>query len=156
MLGRLFPRQFDNDYRGHWLGLVLFALAISLRAVQGANSVVLTRMVATGADGISLAGYSPAQEDALLSLFAVLGLYLLIVPLIGALALIRYRAMVPFLYLVLLATQLGVRALHMFHPAFAGQAGGPAPVGFYVNLGLLAATVLGFALSLMDRKPRAL
>ncbi|HWA91482.1 MAG TPA: hypothetical protein VG889_15705 [Rhizomicrobium sp.] len=151
MLGRLFPKAFDNDYRGHWLGLVLFALAIALRAAQGISTVVATRMVATTADGLSLDGYSPLQEAQVLSLFAVLGLYVVVIPFIGAISLIRYRAMVPFLYLMFLLTQLGVRALHNFHPAFLALDRGGNPSGFYVNLGLLAFTVLGFWLSLMYR-----
>lgn len=147
---RLFPKQLDNAYRGHWLGIVLFLLSAGLKAGQGIATIVSTRDIVTTADGISFAGYSAAQTDTVLSLFAVLGMYLLVVPLMGVVALIRYRAMVPQLYAVLLLTQLGTRALHAFHPAFAAEAGAAAPMGFYVNLGILGLTVLGFALSLTD------
>lgn len=154
MLDRLLPRQFDNNYRGHWLGIVLFVLSVGLKAIQGIASIVATRGVATSADGVSLAGYSAVQTDTVLSLFAVLGMYLLVIPLQSVVVLIRYRAMIPFLYLMLLLTQLGTRALHMLHPAFAALDRGPAPTGFYVNLVILGLTTLGFALSLTDRSAR--
>lgn len=43
MFDRLFPKQFDNLYRGHWLGLVLFMLVVTVKALQGIVSLLSTQ-----------------------------------------------------------------------------------------------------------------
>ena len=63
MLDRIFPRQFDNAYRGHWLGLVLFVLIIALKAIQGFNSIVWTHTTMVGADGIPVDSFSPVAAS---------------------------------------------------------------------------------------------
>jgi hypothetical protein len=58
--------------------------------------------------------------------------------------------MIPFLYLMLLAEQLAARILVYLHT----PDGAPAdhPIGFYVNVGILVLTAIGFLLSLIDRR----
>jgi hypothetical protein len=149
MLSRIFPRQFDNVFRGHWLGLWLFVPIVLLKMVIGVNSIISTRTVASTADGIPLDSYSAGAADAVVALFALLGLFQLLIALLGVVALIRYRAMIPFLYLVLLIQMLGNRALSLLHPiAQSGVSG--AHAGSVLSLGLLAATVIGFVLSLLN------
>ncbi|MFL6689231.1 MAG: hypothetical protein ACJ8IR_03450 [Alphaproteobacteria bacterium] len=149
MLDRIFPTVFDNRYRGHWLGVVLFVLVILLKAVQGVNSIVMTRKVMIGADGIPLDRFNSIAADTAVEMFSLLGMYLLVLPLIGAVAVFRYRSMIPFLFLMLLSVMLGSRALNYLHPIARTAATGVHPIGFYVNLGILALTVIGFALSLI-------
>ncbi|MFL5237617.1 MAG: hypothetical protein ACJ8EL_08440, partial [Rhizomicrobium sp.] len=90
MLSRIFPKAFDNSYRGHWLGLALFGIVILLKAIQGVNSIIMTRKVMIGADGIPLDSFNPIAVNIAIQMFALLGMYLLVLPLIGALALVRY------------------------------------------------------------------
>ena len=155
MLNRIFPKQLDNTYRGHWLGLVLFLLVIALRATQGINSMVITRSVITGADAIPLDTFSQPAANTLVAVFALLGVSSVMVSMIGLVALVRYRAMIPFLFLVLLLGQIGARVLLLINPIersadlsvnYAGQ-----PIGFWFNLGMLAVTVIGFLLSILNR-----
>jgi hypothetical protein len=155
MLEHIFPKQFDNAYRGHWLGLVLFVLVIALKAVQGFNSMVWTQQIMESADGIPIRTFGPVAAGEAILMFALLGMYLLVLPLISAVALLRYRAMVPFLLLMLLVVQLGARGVHLLHPTVAERAGSAEPVGFYVNLGILAATAMAFVLSLVRSAPGA-
>ena len=150
MLSRLFPKQIDNAYRGHWLAIWLLALVVLMKAVQGVESIVNTRSVISGADGISLAAFSASGADLFMSLFALLGLYLLIVPLLSGLVLIRYRAMIPIMYLMLLLLYGGSRLVQLLHPVVRADA---RPVGFYVNLIILALTLIGFGLSLLNTRP---
>jgi hypothetical protein len=149
MLERIFPKQFDNTYRGHWSGLVIFVAVIVLKALQCVESIVNTHDTAVQADGIDLAGFSASGANTVMSIFTLLGLYLLVIPAQSAVVLLRYRSMVPFLYFWFLLFQVATRALHMLHPAFAAEGRTPHPIAFYVNLGILAVTALGFALSLV-------
>ena len=155
MLGRIFPKQIDNNYRGHWLAIWLLLLVVALKATQGVESIGNTRDVATTADGISLDGFTAAGTDLVLGLFALLGLYLLVIPLQSLLVLIRYRAMIPLMYLYLLIVYAGGRMIALMHPiprsgdqamGFAGH-----PIGFHVNLAILGVTLIGFALSLYNK-----
>jgi hypothetical protein len=152
MLERLFPRQIDNTYRGHWLALWLLAVVLFVKGIQGFMSIIRTREIATGPDAISLAGLPPHGVDTVLSLFALLGLYVLVLPLQGAFVLLRYRAAVPLMYLMLLILYGAGRLLHMLHPSFIATEHGASPSGFYVNLAVLGVTLAGFALSLLDSR----
>ena len=152
MLGRVFPKTADNAYRGHWLGIVILAVVAAIKGIQGAMSIVNTRDTAINADGIPLDSYASAPAATVVAMFALLGMYVLVVPLQSIAVLIRWRSLVPFMLLSLLAVQLGGRALRMVRegwPDLANQ-----PVGFWINLALLAVTLLGFALSVTNRKPR--
>lgn len=145
MLGRLFPRQFDNVYRGHFLGLWIFVPIMLIKALQSLESVFNARSTAINADGIPLASFPPAAAEEIVSMFALLGLYLLVIPFQSAIVLLRYRSMVPFMYFCLLTLQISSRIFHTLTDAPQGG----HPIGFYVNLSIMAATALGFVLSLL-------
>jgi hypothetical protein len=149
MLERIFPKTFDNSYRGHPLGLWIFVVVVLFRAVQCVNSILLTRMVATGADGIPLDRFDAQGAKTVLAMFALLGLYSLAVPVISAVALVRYRSMIPFMYVMLLFVQVGARLLLWTRPIARATA---MPMGLWISLGLIALTAIGLALSLARRK----
>ena len=159
MLNRIFPKQFDNSYRGHWLAIWLFALVVLLKATQGVESIINTRNVVANADGISLDGFSAAGVETFLALFAILGLYVLVIPLQSLLVLIRYRAMIPFMYLLLLILYASNRGVLLLHPIVRSAAPamgfGGHPIGYYVNFVILVMTLIGFVLSLIGKRYRA-
>ena len=146
--GILFPKLIDNDFRGHWLALGLFGLFVALRLVMGANSAINARAVASGADGIPVDGLGSAG-DIVVRLFALQGFSTFVLALLALLVLIRYRAMVPLLFLVFLVELLGRRGLAVLNPM--AQPANGTPVGSYINLGLLLILVVGLALSLVGR-----
>ena len=152
MLNRIFPAQFDNTYRGHWLGLWLFIPIIVVKGIQSVDTVLLTRLVAVGPDAIPLDSFGAACTETVLSLFALMGMSLLILPLQGIVVLIRYRSMIPFMYLSLLVVLVGSRVIQFVHPLVRSNA---LPYGVIMNLAILAATVLGFVLSLHDKRENA-
>ena len=154
MLNRIFPKQIDNSYRGHRLAIWLFALVVLMELSMGTNSIVNTRSVATSADGIPLDQYGAAGADAVTALFAIAGLFRVLIALQGVLVLIRYRAMIPLMYLILLIVHLGSKALLLVHPvAKSGVA--TARLGSAFVLALLAMTLVGLVLSLLGRGYRA-
>ena len=151
MLHRIFPRQFDNIYRGHWLAIWILVPVVLLELVIGANSIINTRSVAMGADGIPLDRFGAEAATTVISLFALLGLSRLLFGLLGVMALIRYRAMIPFIYLLLLVLQLGSKALLLFHPAIRSLGHNTAS-GSTVILALIAMLLTGFVLSLLGER----
>jgi hypothetical protein len=152
ILGRLFPRQADNTFRGHRAALWLLGLFIALKLAMSVNSMVNTASVAAGADGLPLDSYGPAAAQTVLMLFALTALGQLTITVFALITLIRYRAMVPFIYLLLLGEQLARRFIVQDY-AVARTEGIPA--GWYVTLGLLALLTLGLVLSLLPARQRA-
>lgn len=156
----LFPKQIDNAFRGYRSAIAIFALIVTIKGIQGFVSMFDTYNVATGADGIALEQFNPAGVQAVLGMFVLLGMYVVVLPLQSLVVLIRWRALIPFMYLTLIAVQIGARvittlnpiprAIHEGAPSFAGY-----PVGFWVNIALISLTILGFILSLIPRGEKA-
>jgi hypothetical protein len=146
MFSRIFPAQIDNNYLGHRLAVWLLVPIVLLRAVIGFNSIFFTRTVATSADGLPLDSFTAAGAQTVLALFALLGLFSLLLALLGFVVLVRYRAMIPFLYLFLLIQELGNKAILLANP-ITSSAPSRTQAGSVVVLAILAMTLIGFVLS---------
>jgi len=149
MLSRLFPAQADNRYDGHRSALWLLGLLIALKLVVSVNSIFNTAAVAAGADGIPLDSYSPAAVRDVLTLFALTGLGQLALALIALTALIRWRALVPFLYLVSIGEQFARRLIVQEYAIARPES---SPIVWYVTYGVLALLALGLVLSLIPTR----
>lgn len=153
MWARIFPKQFDNVYRGHWAGMLLLTVVSFVKAAQGVTSIIDTRNTAMTADGIPVDSFPPLAANNVVLMFALLGFYLVLVPLQSALALVRYRSMIPLMFIWMLFVQIGARLLVFLHPvnpnaafSFTGHA-----IGFYVNVLVLVVTAVGFIFSVLSR-----
>ena len=147
MLQRLLPQRIDNTFRGHRLALWLFGVLVLMKGGIGLGTIFNGRSAATSADGIPLDTFSPAGEQAFVSLFAAWGLSQLMLNLIGLLVLVRYRAMVPFMFALLLLEHLSRRLIFVVLPIAST---GTSP-GFFVNLVFVAVMIVGLALSLRNQ-----
>ena len=151
MLDQLIPRPLDNAYHGHRLALWLFGLVLVMKIGMSLGSIFNGAVVASSADGLPLDAFTPAGAQTVVSLVALLGLAHLMPCLLGMLALVRYRALVPLLFALLLLEHLGRKVvLHFLPIARVGT-----PPGGGVNLVLLSLLTVGLALSLWGRsQPR--
>ena len=147
MFSRLFPQRIDNDYRGYTIALWLFGIVVLLRTVIGVNSILISHEVATSADGIPVDTFDAEAARAFLLIFALGGLRLLMLSLIGVVVLIRYRAMVPMLFALLVIEAMIRKVIVELHPIVRTRAPGPA-----MNVALSILMVLGLALSLAHRR----
>jgi hypothetical protein len=153
MLGRLFPKQVDNaSYRGHWLAIWLLVPIVLMKLAQNTASLVMSRNILTTVDRVPLDNYSAAAADTVIMMFALLSVYGLVIHLVAAVALIRYRALIPLMYLALLLVQVGSRAVLMLNPIARSDA--PSG-GLSINLVVLAITLIGFVLSLWPKREQA-
>jgi len=152
MLGRLFPSQVDNRFEGYRAALWLLGLFVALKLVMSVNSIFNTASVAQGADGIPLDSFGPAAAREVLELFALMALGQLALALIALAILIRYRALVPLIYLVLLGEYVASRFIIQ---SYAVARSGGVSAG-YVTIAIVGLLTLGLALSLMrSRAARA-
>ncbi len=151
MLERLFPKQLDNRFDGHRLALWLLGAYLALKLVMSVNSIVNAGSVASGADGFRLESYGGDGANAVLMLFALVALGQLTLTVLGITALLRYRAMIPFVFLLLLGEHAARRLIVQAYAVERSQA---VPVGAPVNLILLAVLIVGLALSLWPARAR--
>lgn len=156
MLGRIFPKRLDNDYRGYKLGiwllvlLLLFKTAISVNAL-GWNPMMSSHEVLQRADRIPLDTYGANAADAAVLLFAVWGVTHLVLNLLGFIALVRYRTMIPLIYLLMAIDHIGRKAAADAFPIVRVSDGS---VSVPVNLILIALLLIGFGMSLTTPKRR--
>ena len=148
MLSLLFPSFIDNRFRGQRLGYWLLAPVLFLKLGIALASIV-TPARANKADAIDLSSYSEAALRDAMTSTTLLGLLHLCIGLFCMLAMIRYRAMVPLIYLWLLAEFLGRRLVLEIYPM--ERVPGPSS-GSLVNLVLLALMGFGFALAVWPRR----
>jgi hypothetical protein len=146
-LNRIFPRRIDNTYRGHPIAFWLFVPVLVLKTGIALATIFNGRSAAQAADGIPLDSFGSSGAQAVVALFAIWGLAQLVFSVLGVLALTRYRAMIPFLFVLLLLEHLARKWILLVKPiARTGT-----PPGSYINVVLLALMIVGLALSLRSR-----
>ena len=144
----LLPRTIDNHYRGRKAALWIFGLVATMKFMMSMGVIFNGATALREADGVPLDTYPPAAAQTIVALFALFGLSTLILSLLCALSIVRYRSLVPFLFAVLLAEHLGRKTILYFIPMI--RTGNPP--GFAINMVLLALIVVGLALSLSRRR----
>jgi hypothetical protein len=152
MLERLFPRPVDNRYEGYKAALWLLGLVTAVTIFQGVAVIVNGYSTLMSADGIPLDTFPEAPAQTVVALWAQRGLYRIILCLLAALALVRYRSAVPFMFALLVVNYLASQLVFMFLPVV--RVG--SPPGPWVNFAMFVLTVVGLVLSLMrPRTPSA-
>jgi len=145
MLSRLFPKKIDNAYHGTTIAIWLLAPIVLLKLVMSFAALFDTRDMIERADSIPLDAFGAAGAAAVLTTTKLLGLNHLLLNLTGLIVLIRYRAMIPLIYLLLTIEQLGRKALVLANPITRTSA---SYLPFDPNLVFAAALLIGLALSL--------
>lgn len=148
MANPLFPAKFDDTYHGYKLALWLLGLILLMKAAIGLGVIFNGHEAASRADGIPIDSFAPSAAQTVLAIFAIWGLSQVILALLGAVALVRYRAMVPFVYSLVLLEHVGRKLILYFLPvAKTGR-----PPGFAINLALFAVEIAGLLLALWPRR----
>lgn len=148
MLRRLFPERLDNGYTGQPLGLWLFGLVVAARILQAVVVTFNTASVAKSADGIPLDTFGPEAAQTVVSLFALTGIYRIVIGVLCVVVLVRYRSAVALLCALLVLE--GVAKI--VHQGLAPLATTGTPPGPYVNLTLSALLLVSLVLALWPRR----
>ncbi len=148
MLNRLLPRLIDNRFRGQRLALWLFVPIAAMNILIDLVAILTRDGGTQSADGIPLDTFAPAAAQAVIGIGALLGLAGLVLGLIFVLALVRYRAMIPLMYALLVVDFIGHKAVLAMKPIprMPGVSSGSL-----VTWGLFAVTLVGLALSLTGK-----
>jgi hypothetical protein len=147
MLNRIFPEQIDNRYRGHKLALWLFYPLTFMNVTIALVAIFARDGGAQSADRIPLDAFVSGGAAAVIGVLAFLGLAKLLLGSLYVLASFRYRAMIPLMYLLIVVDQLGHKGIGLMKPIVRTG----TPTGVFVNLVILAVSIVGLVLSLQGK-----
>ena len=148
MIDRLLPRTIDNAYSGSKAALWLLGILAAVKIAMALNCIVNGRSVLSSADGVPLATYPADAAQTAVALFALWAWGVLLFALLAVLTLVRYRAMTPFAFALLLTEHAGRKLILQFIPIVRSD---NAPAS-WINAALLSLMALGFLLSLRRRE----
>lgn len=148
MLDRILPERIDNHYRGHRIALwafypiTLMTLGRSLihifRHDGGAQSIAT----------IPLDTFVSGGAETVISVFAFWGLSQLLIGTLFVLVLLRYRAMIPLMYVLILAEYVGRIGIGLAKPIVTVE----TPPGGPGSLVLIVVGIIGLVLSLRRKE----
>ncbi len=148
MIDRILPARIDNRYRGHPLALWLFVPITFLNVSRSLTHLLKADGGAQTISTIPLDTYSASAAQNIIGLFARVGLEQLVLASLFVLVLFRYRAMIPLMYVLIVAHYLGSRIVAQFKPlVLAGTSGVSTP---FLVIAMLSA--IGLVLSLIGRR----
>jgi hypothetical protein len=147
MLNRIFPKQLDDRYRGHKLALWLLYPLTFMNVGIALVGIFSKDGGAQSADGIPLDTFVAGGAETVIAVVAILGLAKLLLGLLGVLALFRYRAMIPLVFVIIVVDQLGRKGIGLMKPIV--RVG--TPTGVFVNLVIIALSLAGLFLSLRGK-----
>ena len=147
MVNRIFPKQLDNQYRGNKIAIWLLALLTLMNTGISCVAIFKPDGGAQSADGIPLDTYAPAAAHAVIGVVAFLGLADLLLCVLIIIALIRYRAMIPLMYVVIVLNWLAHKGIGLMKPiARTGTSS-----GHYLTWSLFALSVIGLILAVTGK-----
>ena len=147
MLERLLPSKVDNDYRGHALALWLFVPITIVTLGRSLAHIFLGDGGAQSIATIPLDSFSPGGSDAVITMFAMWGLSQLLIGVLYVLVLVRYRTLLPLMYLSLAFEYLGRMAIGTWKPLTTLQ----TPPGASANI---VFSVVGIAMLILSLRNR--
>ncbi len=100
MLQRLFPKVIDNQFSGHPVALYVFFALTALTLWRSQHHLFAPDGGAQSIATIPLDSYSIGAASTIIGIFSLWGLSQLLLGLIYLIAALRYRAMIPLLYLL--------------------------------------------------------
>ena len=144
MRNRLLPSSFNNEFDGHSAALWLFGLITTVTLGRSLAHVFLPDGGAQSIATVPLNQYSSGAESAVISVFAQWGLSQLLIAMVMIIATLRFRSMIPLLYLLLICEYVGRICIGVFKPLETLQ----TPPGATGSLVILGASLVGLLLSL--------
>jgi len=119
VLNRLFPAQFDNHYRGNAIALWVFYALSALTLWRSCVHIFAPDGGAQTIATIPLDTFTQGGAASIITIFALWGLAQLAMGLVMLLASIRYKSMVPLLWLFILFEYSARKLVGIYKPVMA-------------------------------------
>ena len=144
MFQRLLPETVDNRFRGHRVALWLFYPITLVMIVRSCIHMFRGDGGAQSIATIPLDSLTSAGMASVIAVFAQWGLSQLLLALLFAVVLLRYRALISLMYLVIVVENIGRIAMGSMKP-FVTLETAPGGPGSFV---FIALALVGLVLSL--------
>lgn len=148
MIKYLFPNSIDNDYKGNMAPMYLFYMVTTFTVVRSLIHLISPDGGAQSIATIPLHLYSKEASDTIIHMFAEWGLSQLLFGLFYIVVLIKYKSLIPLMYLFLVI-EYSCRLLLSFYKPFALEGQAPGGIGNYFLVPLF---ILMFILSLKNNR----
>lgn len=147
MLRRLLPPIVDNHFRGHPAALWLFVPLVLMKLALGTAHMLRADGGAQSVSRMPLDAYPDGAAQNIVALMARMGLEQFLLGALFLVVLLRYRALIPLMYAVMVLHFVGARLVAAMKPlAVAGASG----VG-NMHLLIAALAAVGLVASLAGR-----
>jgi len=150
MWDKVFPQPADNVYRGHRLALWFFYLITTVTIVRSCIHIFKDDGGAQSIATIPLDTYTNGGSEAVIFIFAYWGLSQLMFGLLYLVVILRYRSLIPLMYLTLIFEYVARFGLSFYKTL---ETTGQAPGGV-ANMVLPVICVVMFFLSIKGQERR--
>jgi hypothetical protein len=146
---RIFPEQVDNSFHGHRIAAIMFLLITFLTIARSCIHILAPDGGAGSIAGINL---SVAGGSNIVSTFAFWGLSQLLMGFVYLVAFFRYKSLIPFMYMLIIAEYSGRIIIGFIKPLEVTHTP-PGAIGNYIIVPL---AILMLILSLRRPKKKEL
>src|SRR6056297_2599092 len=111
IIERIFPKTLNNDYKGYKIALYVFFALTALTLWRSQHHLLAADGGAQSIATIPLDTFTTPGAAAVIGVFGLWGLSQLIIGIVYLVVSLRYRAMIPFMYL--LVVEYFMRAVYI-------------------------------------------
>ena len=147
MWKKVFPSSFDNSFGGHAAALWLFYLITIITIGRSLAHLFLPDGGAQSIATIPLDEYTSGAATTVISIFAFWGLSQILIAVMMSVVALRYRSMIPLMYLIVLAEYLGRISVGLLKPLETVS----TPPGSTGTPFLILAVLIGLTLTLKTK-----
>ena len=149
IIERILPKQVDNQFKGDKFVIAVFGIIVIFTLVR---SVIHILAPDGGASSIAGINTSVAGGSNIISMFAFWGLSQLLLGIVYLVVLLRYRSLIPLMYILVIAEYSGRILIGLAKPLIVSHTP-PGAIGDYV-LVPLAIIMLILSLLALKMKPK--
>lgn len=149
MILKIFPKNINNDYKGYRIAAYAFVIYSVISIVR---SCIHLFSPDGGAGSIAHIDLSQGGKN-IIFVFGLWGISQLILAFMQLLVSVRYKSLLPFMY-ILLFLEYCFRALLGIMKPFVFQAGAGTPPGGYLDKIMIPFALIMLILSLMRKKTK--
>jgi hypothetical protein len=134
----IFPKQVDNNFRGYKIAVIVFFIFTLFTLVRSCIHIF-----APDGGASSIAGISTSVEGGsnIVSMFAFWGLSQLLMGIVYLVVFLRYKSLIPFMYLLILVEYSGRVLIGLVKPLTVSHVP-PGAIGDYVLIPLAAVMLI--------------
>lgn len=144
----IFPKQINNTYTGHPIALYTFYIIIFITIVRSLIHILSPDGGAQNIATIPLDTYSVESANTVIFMFGLWGISQLLLGILFLIITIRYKALIPLMYLFIF-TEYSLRLILGFFKPITLTGVAPGGIGNYVFIIL---SILLFMLSMKTQK----